>query len=47
MEVGNEVNVTAVNAEKNTEAWKGRKNTVLDLTVGFYFTALEPKMFSD
>lgn len=48
MEVGNYVNVTAVSAEKNTEAWKGRQNHVLDLTVDFFVTAVEPgKIFRD
>lgn len=48
MKVGNDVNITAVNAEKNVKLGKGDKNSVLDLTEDFYITALEPvKMFRD
>lgn len=48
MKVGNDVNITAVNAEKNVELGKGDKNSVLDLTEDFYITAVEPlKMFRD
>lgn len=47
MKVGSFVNIAAVNAEKNTETWKETQNHVLDLTVDFFFTAVEPvKIFS-
>lgn len=48
MKVGNDLNITAVNAEKNVELGKGDKNSVLDLTEDFYITAVEPvKMVRD
>lgn len=42
VKVGSFVNVTAVNPEKNTETGKETQNHVLDLTVDFFFTAVEP-----